>query len=337
MSVLTGTPPPALRDGWLAALADLVPVADGYRDEVVGRGEALDLLRCGDALLDDLVAHGLPCSPDGRFDRYDLFNLALYSGSGRSAPETGIRFALRWMGREPDTWFTDKSWTISVELACPRAGGCGADPWWKAARPLPEAFGGTVHTLLPDDPGTADLDTPGFTARLTARGERRELRSPVLREICAEYDAARWVRLPVELQARPELVLPHGIAPCISVSLDLAAKCRAAGYRARTRRGWILGMLDLAHAWLEVVDDDGLTKVVDPVFGLLSAHADAPHPSFRAACSGSRFNRLLPSAHEADEPLFRHGCAGGEHTPKTRTTVRTARPDGPADHGKETP
>ncbi|WP_327697964.1 hypothetical protein [Streptomyces sp. NBC_00459] len=320
MSVLTVTAP-GLRDGWLAALAELFPVPAGYRDERVDRFGALDILRCGEDLLAELLAAGLPHSgPPGAelFDRYDLFNLALHSGSGTSAPETGIRFALRWMGRDPGTWFADRTWDLSVDLSCPLDGGCEADPTWETSRPEPEAFGGRLLSLTTGPAGSA------FTARVATRGERRELRSERLREIVSEYDGARWVRLPVELQSRPELVLPYGIAPCISVSLDLAAKCRAAGFEARTRRGWILGMLDLAHAWLEVVDSDGEVKVVDPVFAGLADHADAPHPLFREACAGSRFNRLLPSSREADQPLFRHRCGGADRTPVSRTTVRTA-------------
>ncbi|GAA2724418.1 hypothetical protein [Actinocorallia aurantiaca] len=343
MSVLSaGTDPALLRERWLAALEELFPVPEGYREEVVDRRGALDILRCGDGLLEELVAAGLPCSgPSGAewFDRYDLFNLALHSGSGASAPETGIRFALRWMGRDPSTWFDERHWDLSVALSCPLPDGCPAgkgdaeEPSWRAALPLPEAFGGRLLELEPPQDGQDALRGSGpdgftMTARVATRGERRELRSPVLRDIVGEYDRSRWVKLPVELQARPELVLPHGVAPCISVSLDLAARCRDAGFEARTRRGWILGMLDLAHSWLEVVDSDGRVKAVDPVFGLLSGHADAPHPDFRRACSGSFFNRLLPSSHEADQPLFRHRCGGAEHAPATRTTVRTAPREG---------
>ncbi|HEV2370664.1 MAG TPA: hypothetical protein VGS19_00730 [Streptosporangiaceae bacterium] len=314
-----------VRDRWLTALAELVPVPPGYRNESIDRIGALDILRCDDAMLTDLVEHGLPSAGGELFDRYDLFNLALYSGTGKSAPETGIRYALRWMGREPDTWFAEREWNLSVELFCPRPDGCRPGPTWSAARPEPEAFGG--QTLRLDTAPAGQADRFALTAEIVTRGERRELCSDQLREIVGEYTTGshRWVRLPVELQARPELVLPHGVAPCISVSLDLAAKCRAAGFDARTRRGWILGMLDLAHAWLEVVDTDGQVKVIDPVFALLADHADAAHPQFRQACAGSRFNRLLPSCNAADEPLFRHHCGGEGLTPATRTTVRSAR------------
>ena len=53
----------------------------------------MEMLRCGPDTLDGLVRAGLPCGgvPGAElFDRYDLFNLALLSGSGASVPERAI-------------------------------------------------------------------------------------------------------------------------------------------------------------------------------------------------------------------------------------------------------
>jgi hypothetical protein len=328
-------------DDWLATLDTLFTIPPGYRREDVDRAGALDILRCSDEVLTELADAGLPNSGGGeRFDRYDLFNLALYSKSGMSAAERGIRFALRWMTRDPQTWFEPMRWTYSLVLQGP-SGGSG-EATFSVARPAPEVFGGRVERIdaaaadravePPGSPGpdivvVTEGDTAQVDAVLRTVGEPRTLRSRRLREIVSEYSHGdyRWARMPEELQRHPELVLPHGVAPCISVSLDLAEKVRAAGYPARTRRGWILGMLDLAHSWLEVTDDDGQVKVVDPIFASLADHADRAHPDFREACFGSALNRLLPTAHEADNGLYRHSRGGVSTVPKSTLTIRAAR------------
>ncbi|MCR3752111.1 transglutaminase domain-containing protein [Lentzea californiensis] len=328
-------------DGWLAALDGLFTIPAGYRQEDVDRTGALDVLRCSDEVLTELVNAGLPHAGEGElFDRHDLFNLALYSKSGTSAAELGIRFALRWMTHDPRTWFQPMRWTYSLTMTAPPDGSGPAA--FAVARPMPELFGGRVERIgaraagqVAETPPPTGPDvvvvTEGGTAQVDAvlrtAGEPRTLRSRRLREIVSEYSHGdhRWARMPEELQRHPELVLPHGVAPCISVSLDLAAKARAAGYPARTRRGWILGVLDLAHSWLEVTDDDGQVKVVDPIFAGLADHAGGAHPDFRTACFGSALNRLLPTAHEADEGLYEHRRGGVTTVPKTTLTIRAAK------------
>jgi hypothetical protein len=115
------------------------------------------------------------------------------------------------------------------------------------------------------------------------------------------------------------------VATCTALSRHLEERCREAGFLARTRRGWMLGMLDLVHAWLEVEDEDGVTKIVDPIFVLLAELARDPHPELPALCMGSQTNRLLPTTRRAGEPLERHVCGGGESPVEKRTTILPAR------------
>lgn len=327
------------RDAWLASLERLFAVPPGYRDEIIDRPGALDILGCGDEILDELIRSGLPCSGEAgaeRFDRHDLVNLGLNSGIGETVPEKTMRFAMRWMAEDPRTLFRPKRWEFAIELSCAAPAGCGGGGVrWSIARPAPQLYGGWVESLActPAGPAVDELDfvSPGgpsfaVDAVLVTNGEHRELRSARLREILSEYSGGgyRWARLPEPLQWKPELVLPYGVAPCISVCVDLAAKCRAAGYEARTRRGWILGMLDLAHSWLEVVDDDGAVKTVDPVFGILAEAFAEPHPDFAAACFGSALNRVLPTEHAAHQPLLGHVCAGVPSTPRTKAAIQVA-------------
>jgi hypothetical protein len=83
-------------------------------------------------------------------------------------------------------------------------------------------------------------------------------------------------------------------------------------------------MLDLAHSWLEVVDDDGEVKAIDPAFVLLAAHAPQVDPGLIPACHGTFFNRLLSTAHEADQPLVQHLGAHPGCRPDVRITVTKA-------------
>jgi PAS domain-containing protein len=334
----TGTA--ANADAWLAALSGLFTMPAGYRDEQVDRIAALETLRCGPAVLDELVRAGLPCSgPSGdeRFDRYDLFNLSLATGTGTSLPERTIHYALRWMHGGPETWTQRLEWIFEIELHCPDPAGCGAAPFWSHAALLPQAVGGEMmEWQLDGRPGPPPEPIPGaqvqregagplrFAGRLATAGTLMTLRSPRLRAIADEFLAAgyRWARMPEALQRDYERVLAAGVGPCISASLRLEREFRAAGYEAYTRRGWLLGMLDLAHAWVEVVDDDGITKPVDPIFTRLTEYSDAPHPGLGPACIGSRINRLLPAAIPADGQMTAHRCGGAYREPIRRTVIR---------------
>ncbi|HTJ66809.1 MAG TPA: hypothetical protein VL551_04705 [Actinospica sp.] len=326
--------------GWLDSLERLCRIPEEFREEVLPRTAALEMLRCGPETFDLLLEAGLPHGGEEGselFDRLDLVNLALYSGSRESVPEQTMGYALRWMHDDPATLSTPRRWTYSVELSCDRAdGACGADPTWSIALPTPDVHGGWVESLEIGPAGARLTETdivgsgPGglrASGVMVTSGERRTIRSKQLLDIVTEYSHGdyRWARLPEELMARPELVLSQGYAPCIAACLDLEAKCRAAGFEARTRRGWIMGMLDLAHSWLEVVDEDGAVKTVDPAFVLLARqHAERPHPDIEAAFTGSLLNRLMPTPHRADQPINGHTCGGTRRRPKHTTQIQAA-------------
>ncbi|MYU25781.1 hypothetical protein [Streptomyces sp. SID8352] len=339
---------PQGREGWLASLRNLLLIPEDLRDESIPRAVALELLQCGPEILDELLAEGLPHGGekgDERFERYDLVNLALYSGSGESVPEKTMAYALRWMHADPATLFRPRRWDYSVVLSPPAADD-GADPAgmaWNLATPRPELHGGWTESLTigPEAAVLGDKDiTVGGTTGLTASGvlvtsgERREIRSPRLREIVTSFgpDRYRWGRMPEEFQWRGGEVLAQGYAPCIAVCLELAERCRAAGFEARTRRGWIMGMLDLAHSWLEVVDEDGVVKTVDPAFVILAAHhAEAAHPAAADAFTGSLLNRLMPTEHHADEPVNGYRRDGRFAHPRHQTDIQLSA-EQPAPH-----
>jgi hypothetical protein len=321
------------------SLERLYAIPPGHRHEDVPRATAPQVLGCDDSTLGELVRRGLPCSgPSGDelFDANDLFNLALYSGSGRSVPERALRYAIRWMAESPERLTATRRWTFSMTLSCARDGGCGADPRIEAALPMPELFGGRLE----ESPfaGEASVEHPAseltIAATVETRGEQRTLRSARLRGVVDEVlgSGLRWVKVPASMHARPDLLLPHGVATCTALSLHLAERCQAAGFEARTRRGWMLGMLDLVHAWVEVVDEDDEVKVVDPIFVLLAELAPNAHPELLELCRGSVTNRLLPTARSAGEPLERHVCDGAEAPIAKRITILPAREAAAATH-----
>jgi hypothetical protein len=320
---------------WLTALSGLWPIPPEFQDAQVNRVAALDMLRCGENVLDELVTAGLPAVVrDGTqyFDRFDLFNLALASGSQTSVPERAIRYALRWMSGGPGTWVSPLRWNFDIELSCPTGQGCDSRATWSHAQLVPEAAGGTMVEFA-TQPDASILDGrvrfagPGpvrLTGSLITRGNLATLRSPRLKTIVSEFLATgyAWVRMPERLQRDYQRVMAAGVAPCISASLFLQREFERAGYPASTRRGWLLGMLDLAHSWIEVVDDDGERKVIDPIFARLAGHAQQPHPQLAEAVIGSRLNRVLPAAIPANGDMVSHTCRGADREPVRRTVIR---------------
>lgn len=320
---------------WLAALSRLYPVPRAYRVPLLDTSEAKDVLRCGDEAFREMLAAGLPRDdgPDGPlFDRNDLTNLALDAGTGQSRPERAVRYALRWMREDPRAWEKPVGWTFSIQMAAPAGIGDEAPASWSHPRFLPELAGGLIEefhaaTGVRITPAHFEFGGAGpvtFSGRITTAGRVQELVSPTLRKITGEFldRGYRWIRLPEACQHDYEPILASGVAPCVAASTYLEQEFRAAGYAARTRGGWILGMLDLAHSWIEVVDDDGLVKPVDAVLERLSGFADEPHPGLASACLGSRINRMLPAAAPAGAPVAT--CHWGEQTRPaiTRTVIR---------------
>lgn len=342
---------------WLGALSRLYPVPDRHRVPLLGAAEAEDMLRCGPGVVAELLAAGLPRTegPDGPlFDRNDLTNLALDAGTKQSRPERAVNYALRWMREDPRGWEDPVRWSFSIEMSAAEDGPAGpagpagsaasaagdaADAGaadgaesWSHTRFLPELTGGLVEDWQSTPgvritPEAFEFDGPGpvaFSGHIRTAGALRELVSPQLRKITAEFLAARhrWVRLPPAAQFDYEAMLAHGVSTCISASLFLEKEFRAAGYEATTRGGWMIGMLDLAHSWVEVVDDDGVVKQVDAVLERLGGLTDSPHPGLAAACLGSRINRMLPAAMTAGWPGATHHAAGASRPAETRTVIR---------------
>jgi hypothetical protein len=138
---------------------------------------------------------------------------------------------------------------------------------------------------------------------------------------------SRWAKLPHELQVLAGRVSSLGYATCVSVSLLLSKELTAAGFEVRTRRGYLIAPVGAAHSWVEVVDEDGLAKAIDPVLVLLRRRLEALEPSGKGSAgselelvNGLFANRVLPTALAAEEFLAVDGA--GAHVGLT-TAFRT--------------
>ncbi|MEH1100477.1 hypothetical protein [Micromonospora sp. CPCC 205561] len=330
--------------GLRGGLATLFAIPPEHRLDDVDRDSAKQILGCDDDTLSALLDHGLPASGDRgaeHFDSRDLFNLALYSGTGTTVPEQAFAYSLRWMRSSTDDLLAPRASRLELRVAC-AADRCGPAPTSMLALPRPDRCGGAVSdlTVEPADDGAGRTGHPdgggdhvvraasglAVTATVHTTGEQSRLRSPELRAIAAEFAAMelRWVKLPAALQDDVELIKTHGVASCASASRYLAQLCAAAGIPAVTRIGWVVGMLDLVHAWVEVEDADGATKVIDPIFALFSATVRGTNPLLRDPAVALRTNRLIPTGLQVGRPVAEHRCAGEPSAARTTTKILPA-------------
>jgi hypothetical protein len=258
------------------------------------RTAAKQILDCSDDTLDTLVHNGLTADDD-RYDSRDLFNLGLHSGTGRTVPEQAFAFTLRWMRAKTEDLLAPRTSRLSLTLSCD----CKTAT---LATPRCDLYGGEVRDTVTTDTSRA--------ATIRTEGSLAPLRSPELRDLVREFAALgiRWVKLPDALRDNEELLTEHRVATCESASRYLASRCQETGLTATTRIGWVIGMLDLVHAWVEVTDDDGATTIVDPVFGLFATTVADANPLLTDPTVALRTNRLIPTDLSVGGRVAQHDC-----------------------------
>ncbi|MBP0455156.1 hypothetical protein J5Y04_37425 [Kitasatospora sp. RG8] len=285
------------------------------------------MLRCTEADIGRLVGAGLPFEEHAgvrHFDASDLYNLGMYAGRPDTQPQLAFRMLFRFARRPVEELLREKSWEFRARLECP---GCREEAPWHFEAPDVARFGGRLAGGAAPVPGGG---TARYEATVTTTGARTPLLSPVLRRLTREYlDAGyRWQMIPVPMQADHELVHALGATSCIAASLFLAEAFRAAGYRARAKRGWFCGVLggalDLPHACVEVEDDDGALRSVDIAKAQLAARLSPDTAGFQELCLGSVYNKVIPSTAAAGASFGRHGCGSGRAV-VVRADIRSAR------------
>ncbi|AIR96952.1 hypothetical protein SGLAU_04630 [Streptomyces glaucescens] len=288
---------------------------------------AREMLGCEPGDVDRLVGVGLPFEEragERYFDANDLYNLGMYSGRSTTQPELAFRMLFRFAGRPVEDLLRPKTWDVRVRLECVE---CAGEAPWHFEEPDVVRFGGRLEDVSRPEPGAGSAQ---FAARVTTTGARTPIVSPVLRELVREYLEAgyRWQMIPVSMQSDVELVHKLGATSCIAASLFLAERFRAAGYRAQAKRGWFCGVLggalDLPHACVEVVDDDGALRTVDIAKAQLAARLPDDTEAFRELCLGSVYNKVIPSTASGNEPFGRHEC-GSPRPAEIHADIRAVR------------
>lgn len=302
---VTAAGPPARDVDWRPAAAAVAWIPDGHREPSVPLVVARRMLRCSESSLQQLLDLGLPAAegPEGPlFDPRDLKNAGLYSGSGGTDVEVAMRLVLGFLRSDAAELTRPKRWTFRLGVA-------GAAAARSVFRPAPERFGGSFDGWdagrpAPDVDGPYVRVAPGaeVAGSMTSRGAEDPVRSPEIRELMREVvdGGIRWHYLPESLERRPDEALALGVANCAVLCTVLERRLRDAGYDARSYRGWILALAQSEHSWVEVVDDDGATKCLDPSLAVLADRNGFGSPGFRELAFGSRLNRIAPTAAPLD-------------------------------------
>ncbi len=244
---------------------------------------------------------------DGLLDHTDVANAALHAGSGTTVPELARRLLMRFAAAEPDTWFAPLDWTVAVhrvptgetfQVAVPDLDAEGVELLDDPAAYLPRPVVAEGHQADP------------YEVRVRLTGERYEVTDRRIRaafdDVLAAFDsgAVHYQAIAEPLRTDHRRSWELGVADCVVAGRFLADRLRAEGFRARARRGFLLGLVGNDHGWCEV-HLDGRWRALDPVFAYLGAeHGRDGGAEFRAASCGSRFNRLLPCAVAEPDALF---------------------------------
>ncbi|MFE1790882.1 transglutaminase domain-containing protein [Streptomyces sp. NPDC059525] len=249
--------------------------------------------------------HGLPhlsdpvCGP--LFERADLANLALLSGSERTTLERALRFQLGFSSGPASGWLQPCEWLVTVGLGEAEAGR------YRLRAPDFNAPGITAldSTALADAPARgAEFTDRGYQVAVRITGAADQVRDERAQAVHAEMLADLYARRVVYQRVTEPLRTEHqrawaeGMTDCVVVSRVFADRLRALGLPARARRGWLLGAVGSEHAWCEVFDE-GRWKSVDIGFAFIPRRFPGGQDlsetrEFTAACFGSRLNRLLP-------------------------------------------
>lgn len=301
---------------WLVAVQRLRRVPPPYSRATLDVTQAARRLGCDGGIVEELVRSGFPAdeTPEGlRFDPYDVMNLGLAAGLGRSLAEQAEQRCLSVAAAAPEEWLAPRTWRVRLGAPCTAPECAGETP----APPAPELLGGMLRSYQKSDRGPNDA-----VAVVVTRGRREAPRTPEVRRIHDELLSGltsgryQYSWLPHALRRDPDAAVAHGMVDCAVASWLIYRWASEAGLEVRTRKGYLLGLVGVEHAWTEVFEE-GRWLVLDPVLAF-QAQRRAPvdaraAAAFAAFCRGSVHNRLLPWPGSAREPFTEHRCAAGGH------------------------
>jgi hypothetical protein len=297
---------------WRKAVANVVWVPAEHRDATVSMAVARRTLRCTEKSFNQLVDLGLPTveGPDGpQFDSNDLKNVGLYSRTQLTEIELGMRLMLSFMEASVEELTRPRQWRYRLQLVS--SAEAGARVLRNVYRPAPEIWGGRLDSCMAIVGPAPEVAGPFFkmvqgseaVGLLTTRGEVRVLKSPAIRRIIVELleSGVRWQALPPTLTADPDVCMALGAGNCAVLSAVLQQRLAQAGFEAKAYHGWMIAISQVDHGWVDVVDEDGQVKCLDPSFALLATQNGYGTRGFADLVNGSVINRVVPTQAPLDQ------------------------------------
>lgn len=293
-----------------------------YGQYVTDTATAAGALRTTPQAIARLATAGLPhrSSPDGPlFDYDDLMNVGMFSRSGQTIPELGLRYLMRFAAGRAESWFSKRRWRVTVRprtrITADATESSGASPEVRVRVPL-SGPGVEVELLTPESPSTASHFTEvegGFTCTVGLAGVRQHVADTNVTAVWQETLAplidgsVTYQTVSEAMRLRHEQAWQAGAADCVVASRILRDRLAAQGIPAVVRRGFLLGVFGSDHAWCEA-QVSGSTWHLDPIFAFVATTGSRARgvrisPEFAQACFGSRFNRLLPCYGEDGAPM----------------------------------
>jgi hypothetical protein len=293
---------------WRSVVANVVPTPAEHR-QWVPAGKAQAVLRCSTADIEDLSRSGL-ATRNGSFDRFDVWNVGLYSGTGNSRPELEMELSRRLLDLPGRDWVSPTDYRVLVEADCPRGGACG-DRQWSA----PSIIGVTWSEHAVVD-GRAH-----WVGRLRRTGARGIVRAPTVERswngIIQNY---RFHLTPMALATSTNDTRRRRVGGCTALSLLLTEELTRQGLRARLRQGYLVaGFVARVHSWAEVHDTDGEWKPLDVSMAVLARRFFTSE--YARFCRGSTLNRLVPIEVDGDLSVA-HRCRDRTGEVRPRVTFR---------------
>jgi hypothetical protein len=321
---------------WSAAVGKVVWIPGPHRRPTMTEASAQRMLRCTNRSFAKLLDLGLPYddTDEGkRFEPYDVRNAGLYSGTGVTDVEVAMRMILSFMLGTPEELTRPRRWRYRLSLSAP----IGPQPreLRQVFGPTPEAFGGELQScepmLGPPVERQGDL-FPMFqgaevSGELVTCGAEDPVRAPELQVAVRELldCGVRWQFLPTSLELDPAAAMDLGAVNCVVLCSILEADLRELGFAAASYRGWMVGLSQSDHGWVEVTDEDGQVRCLDPSFGMLAEANGFGAADFADLVVGSRLNRVVPTRARLTQPFV----VGGD--PAAATANPTADPSGGAE------
>lgn len=294
---------------WDRATAIVRRIPASHRGESIPAARARAVLRCRADDVDELVRCGWSTGTDGAgaplFDGDEILSLGLHSGGGRSLPELGSHLVAEMSRAGVAELTRPRRWTVVVTGTVRPCPACAAEGGVARIADVTAVQGWTGWQPDP----AAPVAHPRWRGTATIRGGVEVLRNAAAR---AAHDTVvsgfSYQFLPAAAQRDPALLERLRVVDCVGAAHLLVAWLAPQGLSVRVRYGLLMyPMGSGTHAWVEIVDDDGRRKRLDPTLVMMT-----PPPAGSVLpdlVGGSTLNTILPLADDTGT-VVRRACCG---------------------------